>query len=107
MLGDTLKELREEKNITQAEIAKIISVERQTYGGYERNTSLPDADAIKKLAQYYGVTADYLLQTNIRPKSLDDYTTTTLNRLSKENLEKVLDYANYLQWQQNKKTSET
>lgn len=61
MVGDILKVLREEKRITQDDIALLLNIKRQTYSSYERNKSLPDVNTLSKLADYFNVSTDYLL----------------------------------------------
>lgn len=57
-----LKELRKQKNLTQGDIAKFLNVAISTYRGYENKTSEPTIDTLKKIADYYGVTVDYLIE---------------------------------------------
>jgi transcriptional regulator with XRE-family HTH domain len=58
--------IREENNLTQDDLASILNIKRQTYSSYERNKSLPDINALSKLADYYNTSTDYLLgRTNI------------------------------------------
>jgi transcriptional regulator with XRE-family HTH domain len=61
MLGDMLKTLRAEKGVGQDELAQMLNIKRQTYGAYERGVSLPDVNTLATLADYFGVTTDYLL----------------------------------------------
>ena len=61
MLAQTLKELRFKKNITQSEFANILGVAQQTVGSWEKNKSTPNYDLLKKIADYFNVTTDYLL----------------------------------------------
>ena len=70
MLGEKLKELREEKNITQEEMAAFLGIKRQTYSSYERNVSIPDAITLGNIADYLDVTADYLLGRYDSKKSI-------------------------------------
>ena len=56
-----LKMLRESKGITQAEFAKIIGVAQQTVGSWEKGNSAPNYEILKKIADYFNVSADYLL----------------------------------------------
>lgn len=56
-----LKELRKENGKNQDEIAKQINVTRVSYGRYELGTSEPTIDTLCKLADYYGVSLDYLV----------------------------------------------
>jgi transcriptional regulator with XRE-family HTH domain len=61
--GDKLRYLRDQHNLTQNDIAQILGVSRQAYTKYESNQAEPDMKALKKLSEYFNVTADYLLGT--------------------------------------------
>lgn len=61
MLGDKLIFLRKSRGWTQEEISKKIGVHRGTYSNYETNKREPDYKTLKKLADIYEVTTDYLL----------------------------------------------
>lgn len=56
-----LKLLREEKNMTQAEIAQIIGVTSQAYGLYENGKRDISTENLKVLSNFYNVTTDYIL----------------------------------------------
>ena len=56
-----LKHLRKAKGMTQAEVAHFLQVERTTYGRYETGEREMTYEALKKLAQFYNVSLDYLL----------------------------------------------
>ncbi|GHU69667.1 transcriptional regulator [Clostridia bacterium] len=56
-----LKELREEKGLTQEAVAKAIGVSSISYLHYEKGQRKPPLNVIFALASYYGVTTDYLL----------------------------------------------
>jgi transcriptional regulator with XRE-family HTH domain len=65
--GERLKKLRDERNLTQEDIADILSITRPTVAGYETKGKQPDYDKLKKLSEYFGVSIDYLLGiTDIR-----------------------------------------
>jgi transcriptional regulator with XRE-family HTH domain len=61
MLNKRLRELREEKGLIQAELAEEIGIGRTSVSNYEKEERVPDADVIIKLADFFGVTTDYLL----------------------------------------------
>ena len=76
MFSTRLKELRSEKKITQEQLASIIGVERSSIGKYEGKTAvIPSADVLKKLADFFNVSVDYLLgrveEPNIVPAYFD------------------------------------
>ena len=69
--GDRLRDLREDKGKTQAEISSLLGTTQQIYSRYETNrTDLPLRHLIK-LADYYQVSADYI-QTSTK-KQLIEY----------------------------------
>lgn len=66
--GDRLRDLREDKGKTQAEISSLLGTTQQIYSRYETNrTDLPLRHLIK-LADYYQVSADYILGRTSCPK---------------------------------------
>lgn len=67
LLPERLKALRYECNETQQDVADFLSVQRATYSAYERGNILPPYDKIKKLADYFEVSVEYLMgETNFR-----------------------------------------
>jgi transcriptional regulator with XRE-family HTH domain len=59
--GDVLASLRESKQISQQAVGELIGVSRSAVNGYEKGKSFPVPDKLLKLAQYFGVSVDYLL----------------------------------------------
>ena len=56
-----LKELRKEKGLTQKEIGKIINCNQTAVGKYERGELEPSLDTLKKLADFFNCSIDYLV----------------------------------------------
>lgn len=56
-----LKELREENNYTQKQIADVLEVKQNTYSQYETEKREIPISALIKLAKYYDVSVDYIL----------------------------------------------
>lgn len=59
--SSTLKKLREEKGLSQKDIAEYLGITRQAVASYELAKREPDYDVLKKLADYFSVSVDYLL----------------------------------------------
>jgi len=59
--GHNLAKLRTEKGICQKEVAAYMNVTIATISNYETDRHFPDGDALCKLADYFGVTVDYML----------------------------------------------
>lgn len=68
MLCVRLKELRAEKNISQAQLAKLLHVSQQTVGKWETDTSTPNPETLVKIAEIFGITVDSLLGVNTEKK---------------------------------------
>lgn len=56
-----LKELRTAKDISQKDIADYLTITRSAYTQYETGKRIPPCDVLIKLATYFDVTTDYLL----------------------------------------------
>lgn len=61
MIGDRINELRKEQGLSQHALAKQIGVSQKAIDYWERNVNEPKASYIVLLADYFEVTADYLL----------------------------------------------
>lgn len=59
-----LKELRKEKKITQEELAMQLQIPRVNYNRYELQKVQPDIETLKKLAEFYQTSLDYLCDFN-------------------------------------------
>jgi transcriptional regulator with XRE-family HTH domain len=68
MLGERLKQLREQKNLTQQELADALNISRGTYAHYEINRREPDDATKLRIADFFAVTVDYLLGREIVTK---------------------------------------
>lgn len=56
-----IKELRKQNNKTQTEIAQQLNITQQTYAKYELGNLEPNIQILCKLADFYGVSLDYLV----------------------------------------------
>ncbi len=59
--GNKIKRLREEMNYTQTQIAELIPMNQSNYSKIERDQQEPDMRQLKRIAEIFGVSADYLL----------------------------------------------
>ena len=58
---EILKELREDRDLRQEDIAKLLNTTQSYYGKYERGVHPIPVEHIKRLCQFYNVSADYIL----------------------------------------------
>ena len=56
-----LKELREDSDITQSEIAEYLHIRQNTYSQYENGQRQIPIGLLIELARYYGTSTDYIL----------------------------------------------
>ncbi|MDE6884177.1 MAG: helix-turn-helix domain-containing protein [Clostridia bacterium] len=63
-ISEIIKELRLEKNISQKKLADAIGVSQKAIDFWERGVNEPKASYIVKLADYFEVSADYILGRN-------------------------------------------
>lgn len=66
-----IKELREDRDLLQIEVARQVGIDQRTLSNYETGKTLPDSFAIVRLAEFFGVTCDYLL--GVSERNLADY----------------------------------
>ena len=56
-----IRDLRNDRGLTQKQVAKLLNVSQNTYSQYEIGISRFPLDAVVKLAEYYNVSIDYLV----------------------------------------------
>jgi len=60
-IAERIRLTRQQKKISQTELAEISGVNKKSLSRYELGTSIPPADALKQIADALGVSTDYLL----------------------------------------------
>ena len=61
IFGETLKNLREIRGMTQEQLGVILGVSRATIAGYETKNHQPDYEKLETLSRFFDVSIDYLL----------------------------------------------
>ena len=56
-----IKSLREDRDLRQIDVASATGIDQRSLSNYETGKTLPDALTIVRLAEYFGVSCDYLL----------------------------------------------
>lgn len=62
MISERIKELRARKGATQEAMANILGVSPQAISKWEQNATMPDISLLVPIADYFGVSVDYLLR---------------------------------------------
>lgn len=61
IFGEQLKQLRKSRNLTQRELGAQIGLSKAVVSKYENGMGFPSFDVLIRIAQFFGVTTDYLL----------------------------------------------
>ena len=93
MLGDKIKELRTNKKMFQQDLASAFSVSKSTIAMWETNKRVPDTSMLVKIADYFEVTVDYLLEEERRISAINRfgfcYTYEECERMKAESRNKI------------------
>ncbi|WP_018132709.1 helix-turn-helix domain-containing protein [Effusibacillus pohliae] len=68
-LGERLKYVREKRNMSQLRVAQAIGISNVQLSRYEADERKPDPETLKKLAEFYETTTDYLLGLTDEPNT--------------------------------------
>lgn len=66
MFGDIIKRLRIAHNFSQVQLAKELTVSKQTVSNWENNNILPSIDMLIKISKFFSVSTDFLLELDDR-----------------------------------------
>lgn len=114
ILGIRIRALREEKEVSQIELAKAINLGNTTISQWESGKRTPDSQSLLKLAEYFDVSVDYLLgNSDVReikknrdlPETVAPYLSDGIRELSPEARKEVMDFIEYVRVKYAKKES--
>ena len=60
-MANRIRELREDRDLRQIDVARATGIDQKTLSNYETGKTNPDSTAILRLADFFDVTTDYLL----------------------------------------------
>ena len=98
--NENLRYAREQKGLSQKDVAEKIGVAKSTYSLYESGNREPNVQTIKKISDVLDVSADDLLGINSEPTTIaahfdgDEYTEEQLNR--------IREFAKFIKQEENK-----
>lgn len=105
---NNLRKIRLEDNrkLTQKDIADFLGIERTTYGKYETGSSEPNFETICKLADFFNVSIEYLMNyTNAKKKLTPEEVSelpeakkleSVMKEMSPEQRQHMVEYARFL-----------
>ena len=104
-IADRLRELRSAKGVNQDTAAEACDMSRVALARYETGTRIPRAENAARLADYYGVSVDYLLGREDHPapapaqqkapSTLDDQIMKELEGMTTEQCREVLNFIRF------------
>lgn len=68
MVYKRIRDLREDKDLTQKDMARALNCSQQVYSNYELGQRDIPTDILIKLSQFYNVSVDYILGLSDNPK---------------------------------------
>lgn len=71
MLGDKIKALRKERKLNQQELADMLNVECSNISKWELGKNKPSIDVLEKIADYFRVSVEYLLDRTDLPQNTE------------------------------------
>lgn len=111
-----LKSLREQKGLTQADLAKLTNISTSAIGMYEQGRREANHETLIKLANFFHVTVDYLIgqddrrETSNTPKDLAKFLENTevmfdgeVHHLDEEDKQKLKNALEFVFWQAKEK----
>ena len=108
-IGDRLRDLRTSKGVNQDQAAESCGISRIALARYETGARIPRAEIVTKLADYYGVSVDFLLgrevvpdmvqETEKAPADIRAEAKQLLESFSDEEYQEALRYLRYLKTQ--------
>lgn len=100
-----IKELRKQKGVKQADLAKLLGIAQSTMSGWENEINEVDNDSLFKLADFFGVSVDYILGRDTIPDDIntdDDFAYALYNEakeLTDEDKKQLIKMAQFLKAQ--------
>lgn len=103
MFKERLRQTREEKNISQTEMASKLGIAVTTYRNYENTSREPNYDILVNISKVLNVSIDYLLENESRSGIRGNIVMQTEN-LSDTSLKDISEYIEYLNYKERKKS---
>lgn len=89
-MGAFLKRLRNEKNLTQEQLAERFDTSRRTVSRWETGSNLPDIDVLLEMSEFYGVELNEILKGERKNEQMDNREKETALAVADYNIEKSM-----------------
>ena len=93
--GQTIKKLRKNANMTQEELAELLSISPQAISRWETDAAMPDISFLRPLSTIFGVTSDVLLEIDVLhiKESVEEYRKKITDLYNQHQYKKMLEVA--------------
>lgn len=89
-LGERLNKLRQERGLTQQELADLFHISNSTISSYETGNRIPDVEFLLKLSKFYNISSDYIIGLSDSRLPLDIMNSIVADQVSYQNvIEKI------------------
>ncbi|MBR0113084.1 MAG: helix-turn-helix transcriptional regulator [Clostridia bacterium] len=94
-IGENIKNLRKERNVTQDELSEILGVSFQSISHWENSDCYPDIELLPTIAGFFGVSVDELIgnDNEIEKKKENEYIERFQNAISKGDIDECINIA--------------
>ncbi len=89
MIGQKIRELRKENNLTQAELARLLEMTKTGVALWESNQRVPDIIKLQKIAKFFNVSVDWILNDSVHRQILIPNEENTMTILGKNGVRKT------------------
>lgn len=72
--GQKLKKIRKEKNLNQGQMSELLNMEQSSYSRYETDKTFPSLDVIKRAAEVFDVSVEWLIKGNSTSTNFYNFT---------------------------------
>ncbi|GIN10773.1 hypothetical protein J26TS2_06400 [Shouchella clausii] len=103
IVPERLRALRKERQLTQEQLGELINVTKVSISGYENGNRTPDTDTLRRLADVFGVSTDYLLGRSKEKNGSFFYD----NELTHKEAQLLREHLAFIRFRANKKENET
>lgn len=99
IFSTVLKQLREDRDLTQEELAKKLNISRSRLASYEQGQREPDLELLETIADFFNVDLDYLLGRATTTTKINEIHTLAAHAtqdLTQEEMEEIENYIKFL-----------
>ena len=84
MIGEKLTQLRLERKLKIKDVAEAVGIDPSTYGKYEKGQRKPGYQILLELADFYGVTTDFLTRNTSTTPLTQEHLTNTYSQIAED-----------------------